>query len=55
MKKLEEALVFLNAFLEGGAYAAGDALTLADLGLVATVSTIEAAGMSLENYSNIQK
>nr|WJR88236.1 glutathione S-transferase delta 3 [Agrotis ipsilon] len=54
-KKLEEALVFLNTFLEGNKYVAGDQLTLADLGLVATVSTIETAGISLENYSNIQK
>ncbi|KAJ8724240.1 hypothetical protein PYW08_015714 [Mythimna loreyi] len=55
LKKLEEALVFLNTFLEGSTYAAGDKLTLADLGLVTTVSTIETAGISLDSYPNVQK
>lgn len=40
-QKLEEAFGFLNTFLEGSKYAAGDSLTLADLALVASVSTIE--------------
>ncbi|KAJ8719213.1 hypothetical protein PYW07_016769 [Mythimna separata] len=55
LKKLEEALVFLNTFLEGRTYAAGDKLTLADLGLVTTVSTIDTAGISLDSYPNVQK
>ncbi|KAF9409094.1 hypothetical protein HW555_011441 [Spodoptera exigua] len=56
LKKLEEALVFLNTFLEGNKYAVGDKLTLADLSLVATVSTIDATGIvSLEKYPNVQK
>lgn len=56
LKKLEEALVFLNTFLEGHTYAVGDKLTLADLSLVATVSTIDATEIvSLDKYPNIQK
>nr|QLI62205.1 glutathione S-transferase 9 [Streltzoviella insularis] len=55
LKKLEEALVFLNTFLEGHKYAVGADLTLADLALVATVSTIEAAGINLHPYPNVEK
>uniref|UniRef100_A0A2A4JDE9 Glutathione S-transferase n=1 Tax=Heliothis virescens TaxID=7102 RepID=A0A2A4JDE9_HELVI len=55
LNKVEEALQFLNTFLEGQKYAAGDKLTLADLSLVATVSTIDAAGISLKEYPNIEK
>ncbi|XP_060802263.1 glutathione S-transferase domain-containing protein DDB_G0274223-like [Amyelois transitella] len=54
-KKLEEALVFLNTFLADQTYAAGPQLTLADLSLVATVSTIDVAGISLEQYPNVVK
>lgn len=54
-KKLEEALVFFNTFLEGRKYAAGPDLTLADLSLVATVSTIDVAGISLKAYPNVEK
>nr|ATE81124.1 glutathione S-transferase [Helicoverpa armigera] len=55
LKKLEEALQFLNTFLEGQKYAAGDKLTLADLSLVATVSTIDAVDISLKEYPNVEK
>ncbi|XP_028044212.1 glutathione S-transferase 1-1-like isoform X4 [Bombyx mandarina] len=55
LKKLEEALVFLNAFLEGQKYVTGDVLTIADLSLVATISTIDAAEISLKSYPNVEK
>ncbi|XP_063827273.1 glutathione S-transferase 1-1-like [Ostrinia nubilalis] len=55
LKKLEEALKFLDTFFEGQKYAAGSELTLADLSLVATVSTIDAAGISIESYQNVNK
>ncbi|XP_026748199.1 glutathione S-transferase 1-1-like isoform X2 [Galleria mellonella] len=55
LKKLEEALVFFNTFLEGHKYAAGSNLTLADLSLVATVSTIDAVGFNLTPYPNVLK
>ncbi|CAB3251316.1 unnamed protein product [Arctia plantaginis] len=54
-KLLEDALGFFDAFLEGHKYSAGDQLTLADLSLVATVSTIELTEVKLENYPNIVK
>lgn len=51
--KLESALGFLDTFLDGQAYAAGDNLTLADISLVATISTIEVVGFELTKYPNI--
>ncbi|KOB76524.1 Glutathione S-transferase 1-6, partial [Operophtera brumata] len=53
LKKLEGKLDFLNTFLDGQKYAVGSQLTLADLSLVATVSTIDAAGISLAPYPNV--
>ncbi|KAL0832353.1 hypothetical protein ABMA28_001786 [Loxostege sticticalis] len=55
LKKLEEALSFFDTFLDGQKYAAGQQLTLADLALVSTVSTIDAAGISLKPYPNVNK
>lgn len=40
-KKLDEAYVFLDKFLEGDKWAAGDNYTLADIALAASVSTAE--------------
>lgn len=54
LKPLEDALGFLNTFLEGQTYVAGDHLTLADISLVATVSTIDIVGFELSKYSNVQ-
>ncbi|XP_068625131.1 glutathione S-transferase 1-like [Battus philenor] len=51
--KVHEALGFLDAFLEGYKYAAGEQLTLADLSLVSTVSTIDVVGIKLDKYPNI--
>jgi glutathione S-transferase len=39
--KVEEAYQILDKYLEGQAWAAGDHLTIADLALVATVSSAE--------------
>nr|AAV91371.1 hypothetical protein 3 [Lonomia obliqua] len=54
-KKVQEALEFLNIFLEGNKYAAGSSLTIADLSLVATISTMEATQCSISEYPNIVK
>lgn len=52
-KKIEQAFEFLNTFLEGQTYAAGDSLTLADIALVATVSTFEVASFDFSKYANV--
>jgi|GEM_PF-6097902 len=52
-EKLEQALEFLNTFLEGQNWAAGANLTIADLALVASISTIEAVGFSIAKYTNV--
>jgi len=53
LKKLEDAVGFLNVFLDNQTYAAGDNLTIADISLVATVSTLDVAGFDLSKYSNV--
>lgn len=55
LKKLEDAFGFFEIFLEGQTYAAGDSLTVADISLVATVSTAEVAGFDLTKYPNVQR
>jgi len=52
-KKLEDAVGFFNTFLEGQTYAAGDNLTVADISLVATISSLEVAGFDLSKYPNV--
>lgn len=41
---------FLNTFLEGQDYVAGENMTLADLAIVATVSTIEVISLKILSY-----
>jgi len=53
LKKLEDAVGFLNTFLEGQTYAAGDTVTLADISLVATISTLDVSGFDLKKYPNV--
>jgi len=55
LKKLEDAVGFFDTFLEGQTYAAGDSLTVADISLVATVSTLEVAGFDLSKYKNVSR
>lgn len=40
-KKMEESYEFLNKFLENQDFVAGDTLTIADLSIIASVSTAE--------------
>lgn len=54
-KKMEDAVGFLNTFLEGHKYVAGDNLTVADISLVATISTYEAANFDFSKYPNVAK
>ncbi|XP_035774394.1 glutathione S-transferase 1 isoform X2 [Anopheles albimanus] len=53
-KKMEEAVGFLNTFLEGHEYAAGSDLTIADLSLAASIATYEVAGFDFTPYPNVQ-
>uniref|UniRef100_A0A1B6DCS8 Uncharacterized protein n=1 Tax=Clastoptera arizonana TaxID=38151 RepID=A0A1B6DCS8_9HEMI len=54
--KLDEALTFLNKYLEGtNPWVAGANMTIADLSIIATVSTIEALGYDLKPYPDVSK
>lgn len=53
--KIEEALVLLDKFLEGQTYLAGRNLTLADLSVVASISTFEASDVDFKKYANIKR
>lgn len=55
LQKLQDAVGFLDTFLEGQTYVAGDTLTVADISLVATVSTLDVAGFDLSKYTNVTK
>lgn len=55
LKKMEEGLGFLNTFLEGETYVAGNKMTIADLSILATISTYELAGYDLKEFPNIEK
>ncbi|XP_055847695.1 glutathione S-transferase D1-like isoform X2 [Episyrphus balteatus] len=54
-QKMEDAFSFFNTFLEGQKYAVGDSFTLADIALVATVSTYEAAKFDINKYPNVAR
>lgn len=55
LKKAEDAFAFLETFLEGQTYVAGDHLTVADISLLASVSTAEVLGFDLTKYPNVQR
>ncbi|CAH0399280.1 unnamed protein product [Chilo suppressalis] len=55
LAKVEDALKLLDQFLEGQKFAAGPALTLADLSLVASVSSMEASDVNFNKYNNIKR
>lgn len=54
-KKMEEAMAFLNTFLEGKKWVVGDHMTVADISLAATVSTYEVGSFDFSKYPNVQK
>nr|QWV59552.1 glutathione S-transferase delta 2 [Lasioderma serricorne] len=51
---LDEALGFLDVFLDGNNFVAGEKLTVADCCLVASVSSIVAVGWDIEPYANVK-
>lgn len=54
-KKIEDAFGFFNTFLEGQTYAAGDNLTIADIALIATISSYEVAAFDFSKYANVAR
>lgn len=54
-KEVNDALAFVETFLDHSEYAACHHLTLADIALVSTVSAIDTLGVSLAKYTNIVK
>ncbi|XP_064549870.1 glutathione S-transferase 1-1-like [Drosophila montana] len=54
-KKVESAFALLNTFLEGQQYVAGKRLTIADISILASVSTVVTVGFSLSSYPNVAK
>lgn len=55
LTKVHDALDFLNIFLDGNKYVAGNALTIADYALFATLLTFETASVDIEKHENISK
>nr|ANS56595.1 glutathione S-transferase delta3 [Micromelalopha troglodyta] len=55
LAKIEDALQLLNTFLEGQKFVAGPNLTLADLTLVASVSSFEASDVDFKKYANVKR
>lgn len=49
-ESIDRALSFLDKFLEGENYVAGKNMTLADLSIVTTVSTIEVNNIILSKF-----
>ncbi|XP_049856689.1 glutathione S-transferase D7-like [Schistocerca gregaria] len=55
LQKVEEALGYLDKFIEGRAWTAGDYCTLADFSLAVSVSNAEAFGVNINKYPQIRK
>ncbi|XP_011193458.1 glutathione S-transferase 1-1 [Zeugodacus cucurbitae] len=54
-KKIDVAFEFLNTFLEGNNWVAGDQVTVADLAILASVSTFEAASYDFSKFANVAR
>ncbi|KAF5279674.1 hypothetical protein FQR65_LT15309 [Abscondita terminalis] len=55
LSKLQDAVKLFDTLLEGHEYAVGNTLTVADLSLVASLSTIDAMEFDLSPYNNVQR
>jgi len=53
LKRIDEALEFLDTYLEHG-YVAGGQLTIADVSVVATLSTMEAVGQDFSRFPKVR-
>nr|CAD7574750.1 unnamed protein product [Timema californicum] len=54
-QQIQEAVGFLEKFLEGQQWVAGDALTIADYNLLVSVADIQSVGLVLSSYPNVSK
>ncbi|XP_002023858.2 glutathione S-transferase D7 [Drosophila persimilis] len=54
-KKIENGFELLNTFLEDQEYVAGSNLTIADISILATISTIEVVDFDLKKYPNVAR
>lgn len=52
---MEEAVKFLDIFLEGHEFVIGNNLTVADIPLIATITTYEASRFDLSPYKNVTR
>lgn len=56
LRSMEQALGFLNTFLEGEQFVAGgEKPTIADFSILASIATFEVAGYDLARYENIHR
>ncbi|KAH8383411.1 hypothetical protein KR009_008475, partial [Drosophila setifemur] len=55
MKKVDTAFDHLNTFLEDREYVAGDCLTVADIALLASVSTFEVVDFDISQFPNVAR
>ncbi|KAL5279129.1 GstD1.2 family protein [Megaselia abdita] len=53
--RMEEIVGFLNTYLDGQNYVAGQTLTLADISLYASAMSLYICGFDLSRYSNVDK
>ncbi|KAH8246886.1 hypothetical protein KR032_002728, partial [Drosophila birchii] len=54
-KKVQDTFGFLNAFLEGQDYFAGNHLTLADIAILSNVTNFDVLGFDISQYPNVAK
>jgi len=55
LKRVEEAFRLLDIFLEGSGFVANNKLSIADLSILTTVSSIEVFGFNLKRYPNVTR
>lgn len=54
-KKIDEGLDFLNTFLAAGDYVAGNTLTVADISLATSITSMQACDVNITKHVNVVK